>query len=284
MEGAIDGSGGSMIRVTNLSMSYPGGVRALFPLDLEFHSGQFTVLLGPSGAGKSTLLRCLNLLIEPSSGRIASANLGDLEGRKKIRHHRRSTGMIFQQHQLISRHTALDNVMIGRVGHYGAWRSLFPLPRKDKVFSLTCLERVGLVGKALVRVDRLSGGEQQRVGIARALAQEPTVILADEPVASLDPATAQHVLSMLHRICKTENIAAIVSLHQVPLARQFADRVIGLAQGRVVFDGLPAALAEAELEGIYGSQAGDAGSPEVEETAAMTSFALPQLSPIQPSS
>lgn len=228
-----------MIRVENLGMAYPGGVRALLPLDLEFQSGQFAVLLGPSGAGKSTLLRCLNLLIEPSSGRITSANLGELKGRKKIRQHRRSTGMIFQQHQLISRYTALDNVMIGRVGYYGAWRSLFPLPRKDKVFGLTCLGRVGLLDKALIRVDRLSGGEQQRVGIARALAQEPKMILADEPVASLDPATAQNVLSLLHRICKSENLSAIVSLHQVHLARQFADRIVGLAQGHVVFDAPP---------------------------------------------
>ena len=273
-----------MIRVDNLGMTYPGGIRALAPTDLEFHAGEFTVLLGPSGAGKSTLLRCLNLLIAPSSGKITSKNLGELTGRKKIRQHRRSTGMIFQQHQLISRHTALDNVMIGRVGYYGAWRSLFPLPQKDKVFGLTCLERVGLLDKALIRVDRLSGGEQQRVGIARALAQEPKMILADEPVASLDPATAQHVLSLLHRICKTENIPAIVSLHQVHLARQFADRIVGLAQGRLVFDGPPAALAEAELELIYGSQAGDAGSPEVEAAAAMTPFTLPQLSPMQPSS
>jgi phosphonate transport system ATP-binding protein len=265
-------------------MSYPGGARALLPLDLEFHSGQFTVLLGPSGAGKSTLLRCLNLLIAPSSGRITSANLGELKGRKKIRRHRRSTGMIFQQHQLISRYTALDNVLMGRVGYYGAWRSLFPLRQKDKVFALTCLERVGLMGKALVRVDRLSGGEQQRVGVARALAQEPKMILADEPVASLDPATAQSVLSFLRGICKSENLAAIVSLHQVSLAKIYADRIIGLAQGRLVFDGSPAALAEAELEHIYGSQAGDSGSPRVEETAAMTPFKLPQLSPIQPSS
>ncbi len=284
MEGAIDGSGGLVICVENLGMIYPGGVRALFPLDLEFHSGQFTVLLGPSGAGKSTLLRCLNLLIAPSSGKITSGNLREIEDQKTIRCHRRLTGMIFQQHQLISRYTALDNVLIGRIGYYGAWRSLLPLPRRDKIFALTCLERVGLLDKALIRVDRLSGGEQQRVGIARALAQKPRVILADEPVASLDPATAQHVLSMLHRICKTENIAAIVSLHQVHLARQFADRIVGLAQGRVVFDGPPAGLAPAELERIYGSQDGDAGSPEVEATTPMTPFTLPQLSPIQPSS
>lgn len=273
-----------MIRVDNLGMTYPGGIRALAPTDLEFHAGEFTVLLGPSGAGKSTLLRCLNLLIEPSSGVISTSPLGELRSRGEIQWHRRSTGMIFQQHQLITRYTALDNVLIGRIGCYGAWRSLLPLPRKDKVFAMSCLERVGLIGKALVRVDRLSGGEQQRVGIARALAQEPNVILADEPVASLDPATAQNVLSLLHRICKSENLAAIVSLHQVHLAKIYADRIVGLAQGRVVFDGPPAALAEAELERIYGSQAGDARSPEVEKTPVAAPFTLPQLSSVQPSS
>lgn len=239
-----------MIRVTNLSMSYPGGARALLPLDLEFHSGQFTVLLGPSGAGKSTLLRCLNLLIAPSSGRITSANLGELKGRKKIRRHRRSTGMIFQQHQLISRYTALDNVLMGRVGYYGAWRSLFPLRQKDKVFALTCLERVGLMGKALVRVDRLSGGEQQRVGVARALAQEPKMILADEPVASLDPESAASVLDTLRAVAGS-GVAVVTSLHQVHLAMSYADRLVALRAGRVVEDGPAAAFDERALQQIY---------------------------------
>jgi phosphonate transport system ATP-binding protein len=284
VEEALNGSGGPVIRITNLSMSYPGGARALFPLDLEFNSGQFTVLLGPSGAGKSTLLRCLNLLIEPSSGRIVTANLGELKDRKKMRRHRRSTGMIFQQHQLISRYTALDNVLIGRIGYYGAWRSLFPLPRRDKAFALACLERVGLLDKALIRVDRLSGGEQQRVGIARALAQEPKVVLADEPVASLDPATAQQVLSLLHRICKDENIAAVVSLHQVHFARSYADRIVGLTQGRVVFDGPPDALAQAALERIYAAKAGTAATHDVKEAGVGAGLPLPPILPLQPSS
>jgi len=269
-----------MIRVDHLGMTYPGGVRALAPTNLEFHAGEFTVLLGPSGAGKSTLLRCLNLLIAPSSGTITSATLGELKGRRTIRRHRRSTAMVFQQHQLISRYTALDNVLMGRIGYQGVWRSLLPLPVRDKVFALACLERVGLIERALERVDRMSGGEQQRVGIARALAQKPKVVLADEPVASLDPATAQHVLSLLHRICKDENIAAIVSLHQVHFAKTFADRVIGLAQGRVVFDGPPGVLARTALERIYATKEGTVTQHDVEE-ARGAGLPLPQFLPLQ---
>lgn len=240
-----------MLRVENLSKFYPGGVKALFPANLDFHSGEFTVLLGPSGAGKSTLLRCLNLLTTPYTGKITSAQLGEIDSPRAIRAHRRQTGMIFQQHQLIPRYSALDNVLMGRAGYHSFLRSLFPLPQKDQMFALACLERVGLIHKALDRVDTLSGGEQQRVGIARALAQQPKLILADEPVASLDPATAEHVLLMLHRICKEENLTAIVSLHQIHLARIYADRVIGLSQGHVVFDGKLEKLTQQVLDTIY---------------------------------
>ena len=239
-----------MIQVRNISKSYDG-VIALAPLSVDFHAGEFTVLLGPSGAGKSTLLRCLNVLNAPSSGKVRSEELGELTSRQVIRHHRLRTGMIFQQHQLIGRYSALDNVLTGRIGYHGALRSLLPLPRSDKLLAMTCLEQVGLIDKALERVDRLSGGEQQRVGIARALAQQPKLILADEPVASLDPATARHVLSLLWRIAKTEKITAIVSLHQVEFAREFADRVIGLSRGHAVFDGTAEQLTADALERIY---------------------------------
>jgi phosphonate transport system ATP-binding protein len=266
-----------VIRVQNLSMCYPGGVKALATIDLEFQPGKFTVLLGPSGAGKSTLLRCLNLLTTPSAGKITVEDARELKGNKSIREYRRKTGMIFQQHQLITRYTALDNVLMGRIGYYSAFRSLFPLPRKDKVFALACLERVGLIQKALERVDRLSGGEQQRVGIARALAQQPMQILADEPVASLDPRTAAHLLFLLQRICQDENITTIVSLHQVHLAKQFADRVIGLSEGHVVFDGSPANLSRDILNRIYS----DTERKEIlddEGTPALGGFALSTLS------
>lgn len=162
--------------------------------------------------------------------------------------------MIFQQHQLIERHTALANVLMAFLGTYGTIRSLFPQKRTDKIFALQCLERVGLLDKALVRVDNLSGGQQQRVGIARALAQKPELILADEPVASLDPETSNRVLSILHRITKEDNLSAIVSLHQVELAREFADRIIGLSDGEVVFDGKAHDLTSETLQLIYKMQ------------------------------
>ena len=239
-----------MIEVRNISKSHDG-VTALAPTSLDFHAGEFTVLLGPSGAGKSTLLRCLNLLNPPSTGKIRSDELGDLQDRRTIRNHRLRTGMIFQQHQLIGRYSALDNVLTGRIGYHGALRSFLPLPWQDKLLAMACLEQVSLTGKALERVDRLSGGEQQRVGIARALAQQPKLILADEPVASLDPATAIHVLSLLRSIAKAENITVIVSLHQVEFAKEFADRIIGLSRGHVVFDGAAEQLSHDAQEIIY---------------------------------
>ena len=163
--------------------------------------------------------------------------------------------MVFQQHQLIGRLTAFANVLTGRLGHHGTLRSLLPLSVAEKHLALDALGRVGMLDLALRRADQLSGGQQQRVGIARALAQAPTLILADEPVASLDPATAERVLALLHDICRQDGLSAIVSLHQVELARSFADRMIGIGGGCVVFDGPPAALNEAAIRLIYGGVA-----------------------------
>lgn len=240
-----------MIRIANLSLTYASGVKALAPTSLSFRAGEFTVLLGPSGAGKSSLLRCLNLLNTPSTGEIHVEGLGELNSSPAVRRHRLGTGMIFQQHQLIGRYSALDNVLAGRIGYHGTLRSLLPLPRSDKILALNCLEQVGLEAKALQRVDRLSGGEQQRVGIARALAQQPKLILADEPVASLDPATASQVLALLHDICQQQHLTAIVSLHQVDFAKRFADRIVGLAAGQVMFDGSADELSADALARIY---------------------------------
>ncbi len=167
---------------------------------------------------------------------------------------RRETGMIFQQHQLIERQTALQNVLMGRLGYHSFFRTLFPLSPAEQELGLHCLKRVGLLDKALCRVDELSGGQQQRVGIARVLAQQPKTILADEPVASLDPATADKVLNLIHTIFKEYGISAVVSLHQVDLAKKYGDRIIGLAGGRVVFDGLSGELSERQVDARYQSR------------------------------
>jgi phosphonate transport system ATP-binding protein len=240
-----------VIELRNVRVTYPNGLQALQSTSLTFHRGQVTILIGTSGAGKSTLLRCLNLLTRPTEGTVWVEGLGELTNRKLLREHRRRTGMIFQHHHLIGRHTALQNTLTGRLGYHSAWRTLWPLARAEQHIALECLERVGLLDKALEPVENLSGGERQRVGIARALAQQPRLILADEPVASLDPATADRVLGLLHTICREDQITTVVSLHQLNLSRAYADRVIGLSQGRIVFDGPPAQLTPAVLDRIY---------------------------------
>lgn len=240
-----------ILKVNNLGVTYPGGIQALRKTSINFNRGEFTVLLGLSGAGKSSLLRALNHLVVPSTGQVISGEYGELNSQKKLRQHRRKTAMVFQHHQLILRHSALQNVLTGRLAYHSFWRSLLPLPKADLELALHCLDRVGLADKALSRVDQLSGGQQQRVGIARALAQQPDIILADEPVASLDPATSEKVLSLLKKICAEDGITAVVSLHQLEYARHFADRIIGLANAEVVFDAVPAQLDDTQLALIY---------------------------------
>jgi phosphonate transport system ATP-binding protein len=263
-----------MIRLQNVSLQFPGGITALHPLSLEFQTGNFTVLLGSSGAGKSSLMRCLNLLQRPTTGAINVDGWGNLDTSRHIRGHRRNTAMIFQQHQLIARHTAWRNVLLGRLAFHSTLRSLFPLPRRDQTLALECLDRVGLLHKALERVDNLSGGEQQRVGIARALAQQPSLILADEPVASLDPATSHKILSLLKDICTNDGITVIVSLHQVDLATAYADRLVALAGGKVVFDGAPTELTPARLASIYRTEAPLSADAPPKSQALWASFNL----------
>ncbi len=255
-----------MLRVEGLQVVYPNGTQALDKTDLDFHAGAFTVLLGASGAGKSTLLRSLNRLVRPTAGRVLVDGLGDISASGTLRAHRRATGMIFQQHQLIGRLSVLENVLIGRLGFHASLRTLLPFPGREKREALDAIGRVRLIDYALRRADQLSGGQQQRVGIARALVQKPRLILADEPVASLDPATAERVLGLLHSICKADGISAIVSLHQLEFARRYADRIVGLAHGEVVFDGPPARLGKKEVAQIYGdvppAAIADDGEPE----------------------
>jgi phosphonate transport system ATP-binding protein len=250
-----------MIRVMDLSVQF-GQLTALDAVTLEFRRGEITVLLGRSGAGKSTLLRCLNYLQIPSRGAVEVEGIGPLSDHRNLRRHRRRTGTVFQLHHLLPRQSALKNVLAGRLGYRAVLRSLLPWPRADVLLALECLDRVGLLPKALCRADQLSGGERQRVGIARALCQGPDILLADEPVASLDPATADQVLTTLCQISRQSQLTLIMSLHQLDLARRFADRIVGLTRGRVVFDGPPAALTSEQVHALYGSaSAEDLSSP-----------------------
>lgn len=249
-----------MIHVENLSVAYEAKSVALQKTSISFRKGEFVVLLGASGAGKSTLLRSLNGLVKPTRGKVLINGLGCLDDRGVLREHRKRTGMVFQQHQLIGRLSVLQNVLTGRLGYHSGWRTLAPLPRVEREMALGAIDRVGLIDFVLKRADELSGGQQQRVGIARALVQNPELMLADEPVASLDPATAHNVMSLLRRVCEEDNLTAIVSLHQVVLAKDFADRIVGLSRGQVVFDGPPAHLDAARLALIYSEPARIDGS------------------------
>ncbi len=240
-----------MIFLDNIGVTYKDGTVALQNISLEFLPGEFTVLLGASGAGKSTLLRCLNFLTIPTRGQVMVEGLGNLNDPKILRKHRKKTGMIFQQHQLLPRQTALKNVLIGRLGYHSTIRSFFPLPKIDQIIALDCLERVGLLNKAFIPVKQLSGGQQQRIGIARALAQQPKFLLADEPVASLDPGSSHKILTNLKKICQEDGIGAVVSLHQIDLALDYGDRIIGLANGSILFDSHPSNIHTEQLNKIY---------------------------------
>jgi phosphonate transport system ATP-binding protein len=241
----------SLLHTDALEVVYPNGTQALQRNSLAFARGSFTVLLGSSGAGKSSLLRSLNGLVQPSHGRVMADGLGDLADSAVLRRHRRQTGMIFQHHHLIGRQSVLANVLMGRLGYHGPLAALRPWPRHEKDMALAALERVGLLQHALHRADNLSGGQQQRVGIARALVQQPRILLADEPVASLDPATAEQVLSLLRDICKDDGLTAVVSLHQVDFARRYGERILGLQAGSVVFDGTAADLTPEQAAALY---------------------------------
>jgi phosphonate transport system ATP-binding protein len=206
-------------------------------------------VLGPSGAGKTTLFRCIAGLLTPDRG---SARL-DTDERPGSRDGRRRIAVVFQQFNLISLLTALENVLAGRLGYAPAWRGwLRRFARADRLLALECLDRVGLVGLATERADRLSGGQQQRVAIARALAQQPHLILADEPVASLDPTAAEGVMALLRSIARADGVAVLCSLHQVPFARAYADRIIGLSHGRVVLAAPTGEFDEAAYASLYG--------------------------------
>ena len=242
----------SLLTARNASVKYPNGVIGMQASNFEIYDGQITVLIGPSGAGKSTMLRTLNGLVPLSTGSIATKEHGQLTEKKTWQAHQRRTAMIFQQHQLIGRQSALHNVLLGRVPHHGNLQCLMPWSKKDKIIALEALDRVGLLNKSLERVSNLSGGEMQRVGIARAFTQEPDIILADEPVASLDPAISVKILSLLNDICIEKSITAVVSLHQVDLAKKFANRLLGISAGKIIFEGGGGDLTFEILKDLYG--------------------------------
>ncbi|MDJ0662727.1 MAG: phosphonate ABC transporter ATP-binding protein [Crocosphaera sp.] len=239
------------IQFKGVTKTFNNGFQAIQSTDLTIHPGDFTVILGSSGAGKSTLLRMVNGLETPSQGEVF------IDKRKLTpqnqRHIRANVGMIFQQFNLVNRLNVMTNVLIGRSYYRRWWESLFYLfTKQDYELAHWALERVGLTDKAWQRASDLSGGQQQRVAIARALVQKPQIIIADEPVASLDPATSIEILELLLKICQEDGVTVLASLHQVNLAMQFADRIIGLKQGTVIFDDQPVNLIhDSLLETIY---------------------------------
>ena len=242
------------ISFRDVSVTYPGGVKALQGVSLEVEQGQFVVIVGLSGAGKSTLIRTVNNLVVPGAGEVFVAGASVTRARgTQLRRMRSGIGMIFQTFNLVKRSSVLRNVLAGRLGAVNPVLGLLGLfPRSDVAIAHDCLRRVGIPEKAFVRADALSGGQQQRVGIARALAQQPSIMLADEPVASLDPPTSHAVLRDLKRIAREDGMTTLVNLHFIDMAREYADRIIGMRDGAIVYDGPPADATDAVFEAIYG--------------------------------
>jgi phosphonate transport system ATP-binding protein len=246
-----------MLRIENLTKIYPSGTVALREVSFEVPEGQFLVVVGLSGSGKSTLLRCINRLIEPTAGRVIwdETDITAAKG-KELRSIRRQIGMVFQQFNLVKRSSVMTNVLSGRLGYVNPWLSLLGIwSRAERERARRAIERVGIGEKASSRADALSGGQQQRVGIARALMQEPRLLLADEPVASLDPVLAHSILQYLEMLNKSDGVTVICSLHFLDLVHRYATRVIGLKDGVKVFEGLPKEIDRVRFKEIYGEEA-----------------------------
>jgi len=244
------------LSIKNLSKEYTRGKPVLRDISLDFAAHGFTAVIGPSGTGKSTLIRCINRLVEPTAGSILfqGHDLVRLAGRA-LREARRSIGMVFQEYNLVERLTVMENLLTGRLGYVAplkAWLRKFPQTDIDEAFDL--LDVVGLAGLANQRADSLSGGQRQRVGIARAVMQQPKLLLADEPTSSLDPKTSVEIMTLVRDLGTAKGIPIIVNMHDVELARRFADRIIGMSGGRVVYDGAPAGLSDVHLTTIYGGE------------------------------
>lgn len=256
-----------MLRLDALSKQYKTGDLALKGVDLTVPKGQVLALIGPSGAGKSTLIRCINRLVEPTSGKVY---LNDKEltnlGRAALRRARRRMGMIFQEYALVERLTVMENVLSGRLGYVGFWASYFrKFPQSDIDEAFRLLDRVGLSDMVDKRADELSGGQRQRVGIARALIQDPEILLVDEPTASLDPKTSRQIMRLICELCEERQLAAIINIHDVALAQMFVQRIIGLQMGAVVYDGPPDGLTSDVLTQIYGEEDWEATIRKIED-------------------
>jgi len=256
-----------MLKLQKLTKTYKTGDKALSDVDLEVAKGQVIALIGPSGAGKSTLIRCINRLVNPTSG---TATLDGVEltalGSSALRRERRRMGMIFQEYALVERLTVMENVLSGRLGYVGFWRSFlrkFPQSDVDEAYRL--LDRVGLLHMADKRADELSGGQRQRVGICRALIQDPALLLVDEPTASLDPKTSREIMRLIVEMCKERGLAAIINIHDVSLAQMFVQRVVALNLGEIIFDGGPTELTPEVLTRIYGEEDWEATIETVDE-------------------
>ena len=244
------------LSIKGLSKEYTRGKPVLRDISLDFAARGFTAVIGPSGTGKSTLIRCINRLVEPTAGAILfqGQDLVKLAGRA-LREARRGIGMVFQEYNLVERLTVMENLLTGRLGYVAplkAWLRKFPPADIDEAFDL--LNVVGLSGFANQRADSLSGGQRQRVGIARAVMQHPKLLLADEPTSSLDPKTSVEIMSLMRDLGTAKDIPIIVNMHDVELAKRFADRIVGMAGGAVVYDGAPAGLTDAHLKTIYGGE------------------------------
>jgi phosphonate transport system ATP-binding protein len=245
-----------MIEFKNVSKVYPNGVKGLDGVSLTINQGEFVGIIGLSGAGKSTLIRCVNKMHDVTGGTIIvnESNVSDLKG-KDLRRFRRKIGMIFQSFNLVTRTTVIKNVLTANVPDMPFWRVLLAVYTKDeKIAALEALDRVNILEKAYTRCDQLSGGQQQRVALARTLAQNPTIMLADEPVASLDPVTAKQVMSDFKRINQDLNLSILLNIHHVELALDYCDRIVGIRAGKIVYDGNTDDVTPEILKDIYGGE------------------------------
>src|SRR6202158_1069585 len=256
-----------MLRIKGLTKRYRTGDLALKCLDLDVPEGEVMALIGPSGAGKSTLIRCVNRLVEPTAGAIT---LNETEitklGSGELRRARRRMGMIFQEYALVERLTVMENVLSGRLGYVAFWQSFMrKFPQADITEAFRLLKRVDLDHMANKRADELSGGQRQRVGICRALIQNPDLLLVDEPTASLDPKTSRQIMRLIKELCAERKLSAIINIHDVMLAQMFAERIVGLRLGEIVYDGPPDGLTAEVLTQIYGEEDWSATIRKVDE-------------------